>query len=137
MARALKIFMRGQSVRRLQTILRGLGYTIEDQSSVFGTSTREAVKSYQKQHQLKATGRVDDDLMAKMQFGMPDEADTSNSDEAKPENECMNPTHEKQAQAWQDMNKKFDMLIQLLEQKDVLKPGEIQRAMQQNKPTSL
>jgi len=137
MARVLKVFMRGQGVRSLQTILRGMGYTIEDPNSVFGTSTREAVKSYQKQHQLKATGWVDDALMAKMQFGTSADMHASKDKEDQTENKPAHPMDEKNDRVLQEMNKKFDALIQLLEQKDVLKPGELQRALQQQKPTAL
>jgi peptidoglycan hydrolase-like protein with peptidoglycan-binding domain len=71
MARTLKIFMRGKSVGLLHEVLRRMGYDIADQKNLFGTTTREAVKSYQKQHGLKLTGLVDEALMKQMQGGAP------------------------------------------------------------------
>jgi len=71
MARVLKVFMRGQSVGLLQEVLRRMGYDIADQKNLFGTNTREAVKSFQKQQGLKPTGLVDEALMQQMQGGAP------------------------------------------------------------------
>ncbi len=71
MARALKIFMRGKSITHLQEVLRRMGYDINDQRALFGTTTRDAVKSFQKQHGLKPSGIVDDALLTKMQGGAP------------------------------------------------------------------
>jgi len=69
MARPLKIFMRGKSVRMLQDLLRSMGYKVEDRDSMFGASTRDAVKSFQRQRSLKVTGQVDDVLLQMMQQG--------------------------------------------------------------------
>ena len=71
MARALKIFMRGKSITQLQEVLRRMGYDINDQRALFGTTTRDAVKSFQKQHGLKPSGIVDDALLKQMQGGAP------------------------------------------------------------------
>ncbi len=67
MARALKIYMRGKSVRTLQNILKQMGYPMEDQPAIFGTSTRDGVKDFQKRKGLKPTGMVDDELFRLMQ----------------------------------------------------------------------
>ena len=67
MARALKIYMRGKSVRTLQNILKQMGYPMEDQSAIFGVSTRDGVKDFQKRKGLKPTGIVDDELFKQMQ----------------------------------------------------------------------
>lgn len=69
MARPLKMFMRGKSVRMLQETLKCLGYPMEDQPSIFGASTRDAVKSFQSQKGLKPTGIVDDELLSLMRTG--------------------------------------------------------------------
>jgi len=69
MARPLKMFMRGKSVRMLQETLKRLGYPMEDQPSIFGASTRDAVKSFQSQKGLKPTGIVDDELLNMMRTG--------------------------------------------------------------------
>jgi len=67
MARALKIYMRGKSVRTLQNILKQMGYPMEDQPAIFGVSTRDGVKDFQKRKGLKPTGMVDDELFKQMQ----------------------------------------------------------------------
>ncbi len=69
MARPLKMFMRGKSVSMLQDILRSMGYSVEDRPSMFGASTRDAVKGFQRQRGLKVTGQVDDALLQMMQQG--------------------------------------------------------------------
>ena len=71
MARPLKMFMRGKSITQLQEVLRRMGYDINDQRALFGTTTRDAVKSFQKQHGLKPSGIVDDALLKQMQGGAP------------------------------------------------------------------
>ena len=67
MARALKIYMRGKSVRTLQNMLKQMGYPMEDQPAIFGVSTRDGVKDFQKRKGLKPTGIVDDELFKQMQ----------------------------------------------------------------------
>lgn len=69
MARPLKIFMRGKSVRMLQELLRSMGYKVDDRDSMFGASTRDAVKSFQRQRNLKVTGQVEGELLQMMQQG--------------------------------------------------------------------
>lgn len=69
MARPLKMFMRGKSVRMLQETLKRLGYPMEDQPGIFGTSTRDAVKNFQSRNGLKATGIADDELLKLMRQG--------------------------------------------------------------------
>ena len=69
MARPLKMYMRGKSVRMLQETLKRLGYPMEDQPSIFGVSTRDAVKNFQAQKKLKPTGIVDDELLNLMRTG--------------------------------------------------------------------
>ncbi|MDQ6956010.1 MAG: peptidoglycan-binding domain-containing protein [Mariprofundaceae bacterium] len=69
MARPLKMFMRGKSVSVLQGLLRSMGYNVEDRVSMFGASTRDAVKAFQRQRSLKVTGQVDDALLQMMQQG--------------------------------------------------------------------
>lgn len=67
MARILKIYMRGKSVRTLQNMLKQMGYPMEDQPAIFGVSTRDGVKDFQKRKGLKPTGMVDDELFKQMQ----------------------------------------------------------------------
>ncbi|MDX8398154.1 MAG: peptidoglycan-binding domain-containing protein [Mariprofundaceae bacterium] len=70
MARPMKMFMRGKNVRLLQSLLRTKGFSIGDQPGMFGTCTRDAVKTIQKQYGLKADAVVNDALMLMMQQGM-------------------------------------------------------------------
>jgi len=67
MARPLKIFMRGKRITMLQELLRRMGYPMHDQAGQFGSSTRDAVKAYQRQLDFKATGMVNDELLSLMQ----------------------------------------------------------------------
>lgn len=69
MARPLKMFMRGKSVRMLQETLKRLGYPMEDQPGIFGASSRDAVKNFQSQNGLKVTGIADDGVLKLMRQG--------------------------------------------------------------------
>ncbi len=126
MARPLKVFMRGKSIALLQEVLRRMGYTIDDQKGLFGTMTRDAVKSFQKQHGLKPTGQVDDALMTLMQHGQPIVAPEPENISAKVE------------PAAASMNQKqLDSLIRLLLRKGVIAEGELEQEMERLVPTSL
>ena len=122
MARVLKIFMRGKSVGLLQEVLRRMGYEITDQKNLFGTTTREAVKSYQKQHGLKPTGLVDEVLMKQMQGGAPvpieEQADVKTS---------VLPSHQAE----------LDALIRLLIKKEVFSQAEWDAEKKKTVPSSL
>ena len=54
-----QVGMNDKDIRNLQASLRTLGYPIEDADGTFGASTRQAVKDFQKDHQLPVTGTVD------------------------------------------------------------------------------
>ncbi len=72
--------MRGKGVVQLQTLLQRMGYEIADQKGLFGTTTRDAVKAYQKQHGLKPTGLVDEALLQRMQQGVAPAAEAGDED---------------------------------------------------------
>ena len=122
MARVLKIFMRGQSVGLLQETLRRMGYEITDQKNLFGTTTRDAVKSYQKQHGLKPTGLVDEALMKQVQGGVPvpaeEQVDVKTS---------VLPSHQAE----------FDALVRLLIKKEVFSQAEWDAEKKKAVPSSL
>jgi len=61
------MFMRGKSVTMLQNMLKQMGYPIGDQEGVFGTTTRDAVKDFQKRKGEKTTGVVDGELFQLIQ----------------------------------------------------------------------
>jgi len=123
MARPLKVFMRGKSVTVLQEVLRLRGYPIHDQKGLFGTDTREAVKSFQKQHGLATTGVVDDKLMLLMQQGSVQEPPPS--------------APEKSVAVKTIKQDKWDALVRLLVKKGVLEEGELEAEMKKVIPTSL
>jgi hypothetical protein len=52
--------MRGEDVARLQQELRLIGYEIQDAEGHYGKGTRQAVKDFQEQHDLEASGIVDE-----------------------------------------------------------------------------
>ena len=62
MGAVLKMFKRGKGVRILQEQLSRMGYPMNDQPAIFGASTRDAVKDFQKRKGLEATGIVDEAL---------------------------------------------------------------------------
>ena len=57
--RSLEPNMRGDDVKALQDSLRQLGFTLTDQDGVFGSSTFRALKEFQQQSDLPATGIAD------------------------------------------------------------------------------
>ena len=122
MARALKIFMRGKSITQLQEVLRRMGYDINDQRALFGTNTRDAVKSFQKQQGLKPTGIVDDALLKQMQGGAPAAAEdkTEVSATSLPTNQA-----------------ELDALVRLLIQKEVFTQDEWNKEKKKVVPSSL
>jgi len=63
------MFMRGKRVTMLQEILQRMGYPMHDQTGLFGASTRDGIKDFQKRQALKASGIVDDDLFKLLQQG--------------------------------------------------------------------
>jgi len=113
MARPLKIYMRGKSVRTLQGMLRQMGYPMEDQPAIFGASTRDAVKDFQKRKGLKDTGIVDDELFALMQQSVGFQAEKS--DKAK----------QTEKAAGGNDSRRLDALIGLLISKGILSEEEI------------
>jgi len=122
MARPLKIFMRGKSITQLQAVLKRMGYEINDQKALFGTNTRDAVKSYQKQQGLKPTGLVDEALMKHMSGGAPAPAEDGkvNKVMALPINQ-----------------QELDALVRLLIQKEVFTQDEWDAEKKKVKPSSL
>jgi len=117
MARALKMFMRGKSVRTLQNILKQMGYPMEDQPAIFGASTRDGVKDFQKRKGMKITGMVDDELMLLFQQSIGFQADN------KPKQE--NPV---QPSAPVDPDR-LEALISLLISKGVITEAELAKAV--------
>ncbi len=69
MARPLKMFMRGKKITMLQELLQRMGHPMQDKPGQFGSSTRDGVKNFQRQHGLKPTGSADNDLLSMMQQG--------------------------------------------------------------------
>ena len=122
--------MRGRTVGMLQEILMRHGYTIQDQTRVFGADTREAVKSFQKQHNLEPTGIVDDEMMQLLQLGQPkaneksSKSDNSPSGTGKKEKQHVSP-------------QKLDALVRLLVKKGILEEGELEAEMKKSVPNSL
>jgi peptidoglycan hydrolase-like protein with peptidoglycan-binding domain len=117
MARALKIYMRGKGVRTLQTILKQMGYPMEDQPAIFGVSTRDGVKDFQKRKGLKPTGMVDDELFRLMQESVGFQAETT----VKPEKPVglVSPAE----------TSRMDALVSLLISKGVITQEELDAAM--------
>ncbi len=123
MARPLKIFMRGKSITLLQEVLRRLGYVIEDQRGLFGTMTRDAVKSFQKQRDLKPTGIVDDALMQQMTHG---QTFVQPAAQIAVENKDVSVDQ-----------RQWHALVHLLVSKGVIEAGELEAMMDKVKPTGL
>jgi len=126
MARVLKVFMRGKSVGLLQEVLRRMGYDIADQKNLFGTNTREAVKSFQKQQGLKSTGVVDEALMQQMQGGALAPAENKIEDKA-----GLKPTSLPTNQV------ELDALVRLLIKKEVFSQEEWDTEKKKGVPSSL
>lgn len=58
---------KGEQVTNAQEMLRGLGYTIKDKDEVYGEDTEKAVKDFQKENDLKVTGKIDEDTAGVIQ----------------------------------------------------------------------
>ena len=125
MPRPLKIFMRGKRIALLQEILYRKGYPMQDQKGVFGVHTRDAIKDIQKQHGLKPSGQVEDELFQLIQQGQP-----------------ALPTGKKSAEAPAVdaplvNQQQFDALIRLLISKGMIKSGELEAEMTKALPAIL
>jgi len=126
MARPLKAFMRGKSIRLLQEVLRRRGYVIDDADGLFGVTTRDAVKNFQKQHGLKTSGEVDAELMNQLQQGsVPPAVKPEPKAEVAKAAEAMVP------------QKDFDALLRLLRKKGVIEDGEFEAELARLVPRSL
>jgi len=116
MSRPLKMFMRGKRITMLQESLKRMGYPMEDQPGLFGAFTRDAVKAYQKQHTLKPTGIVDDDLLQMMQQGP-----LATGSKAEPADKEL-------ISSLASVNQRqLDALIQLLIHKELITEAELQQ----------
>jgi len=129
MARPLKMFMRGKSVSMLQELLRSIGYKIDDRSSMFGSSTRDAVKSFQRQRNLKVTGQVDDALLKMMQQG--EDAPSRRSKNTDKKKQVSEPDVTMVSQ------EKFDALIRLMVRKGLFDEQELKDEMERVIPTRI
>lgn len=58
--RPLSLNLQGEDVQLLQKELRLIGFFIDDKEGFFGKSTEQAVFDFQKKHELKTTGVVDE-----------------------------------------------------------------------------
>ncbi|MES0371883.1 MAG: peptidoglycan-binding domain-containing protein [Mariprofundaceae bacterium] len=122
MPRPLKMFMRGKRVTMLQELLHRIGHSINDQPGLFGATTRDAVKDFQKQREIKVTGQVDDDLMQLIQGGQ-----TVPTSKEKPSSEkitASTPVNQQQ----------LDALIRLLIRKELMTEKELQTEMKRPQP---
>jgi len=125
MARPLKMFMRGKRVTILQELLGRMGYPMQDQPGMFGTTTRDAVKSFQKQQQLKPSGLVDDELLQLMQQGhvaAPSKKKTTSKTVP-----ASTPVNQQQ----------LDALIRLLIRKELINEDELQAEMKRPQPVKV
>ena len=129
MARPLKMFMRGKSVSMLQELLRSIGYKIDDRSSMFGSSTRDAVKSFQRQRNLKVTGQVDDALLKMMQQGGDASLQRAKSTDKKKQVSETDVTMVSQ--------EKFDALLRLMVRKGLFDEQELKDEMERVIPTRI
>ena len=122
MSRPLKIFMRGKRITMLQEILRRMGYPMDDQPGLFGTFTRDAVKDFQKQRDMKVTGQVDEELMQVMQQG---QVASANKGKTSPKTASMpNPVNQQQ----------LDALIRLMIQKGLIEKDELEAEIKRPQP---
>jgi len=124
MARVLKIFMRGKSVRMLQEFLRSMGYKVNDRDSMFGASTRDAVKSFQRQRGLKVTGQVDNELLQLMQ-------------QAKAGSSVCGKEAEEKSSVAMVSQKKFNALVRLMVRKGLFDEQELYDEMERVIPVSI
>lgn len=127
MARPLKIYMRGKRIAMLQELLRRMGHPIQDKNGQFGASTRDAVKAFQRQYDLKATGMVDDELLSLMQQGPLAQA-------SKTEKSSGHVTDKAISSIDQDQ---LDALIQLLINKGIITEQELQAEILRPKAVSI
>lgn len=126
MSRPLKIFMRGKRVTLLQEILRRMGYQLDEQPGIFGVHTRDAVKAFQKQHNLKPTGIVDDELFKLIQFGQAVASEQMTTDQ---------PAATSQPVAGDPA--RLDALIRLLIRKGLISESELEEEMRRALPKAL
>jgi len=119
MARPLKIFMRGKSVGVLQALLRSMGHTLDDRPNLFGASTRDAVKEFQRQRGLKVSGQVDGSLLEIMQQG-------SN---VAPENQDKKEATSVEATPEVVTKKQWDALVALLIRKGIFEKQELENEL--------
>jgi len=122
MARPLKMYMRGKSVRSLQQMLKQMGYPMKDQPAIFGASTRDGVKDFQNRKGLKPTGIVDDELFNLMQESVGFQAEKP----AKSESPV--------GLAAPADKSRLDALVTLLISKGVITEEELQAELMQTKP---
>jgi len=95
---------------------------MQDQPGMFGATTRDAVKDFQKQRQLKPTGLVDDELLQLMQQGQVTPPSKKKRASAKPSA----PTPANQQQ--------LDVLIGLLIRRELISEEELQTEMKRPQP---
>lgn len=113
MSRPLKMFMRGKSVTMLQNMLKQMGYPVSDQQGVFGATTRDAVKDFQKRKGVKASGIVDGELFELIQQSVGFQAEK-------------NPARKEQVTASSSPaeSARIDALIRLLVDKEIISEEE-------------
>jgi len=129
MARPLKMFMRGKSVSMLQDILRSMGYKIDDKPSMFGASTRDAVKAFQRQRGLDVTGHVDDALLKLMKQG----GEVSSVRKRAADKQAA----DSESKAAMVSQKQFDALVRLMVRKGVFDEQELHDEMERLVPVSI
>lgn len=122
MSRPLKMFMRGKRVTMLQELLHRTGYSINDQPGLFGATTRDAVKDFQKQREIKVTGQVDDNLLQLIQGGQSVPASKEK------------PSSEKITASTPVNQQQLDALIRLLIRKELITEKELQTEMKRPQP---
>jgi len=115
--RNLKIYMRGKSVTQLQNMLKQMGFPMEDQPAIFGASTRDGVKSFQKRKGLKTTGVVDDELFTLMQQSVGFQAEAGEKRKVNKSGSSID-------------QQRLDALIDLLVSKGVISEDELAAALQ-------
>jgi len=106
--------MRGKGVSALQELLQRMGYPMQDQPGLFGTSTRDAVKDFQSRKGLKSTGLVDDELLELMRQNF-----SSKGDNHREESKVAPPPLSGGSQ------KQLDAITRLLIQKGILTEQEL------------
>ena len=114
----------------LQESLRSMGYKVDDRDSMFGTSTRDAVKSFQRQRGLKVTGQVDNELLQLMQQG---KAGSSVRGKEAEEKSSVSDV----ASVAMVSQKKFDALVRLMVRKGLFDEQELKDEMERVIPVSI